>query len=85
MLNVPHFHNAPTIFWEKNIIPYRIFNNAPGTLFHALHTMMQKGWRRQSVGGVLVDDFKDYSIDIVKEHAKSFKSGNDSDNEEVRH
>ena len=33
---------------------------------------------------MLVDNFKGHSTNIVKEHAKSFKSGNNSDDEEDR-
>ena len=40
VLNVLRFHNVPAIFWPKIIVPCQIFNNAPGTLFHTLHTMI---------------------------------------------
>ena len=33
-------------------------------------------------GGVLVDDYKGHSTDVVKEYVKSYKNGNDSDYEE---
>ena len=36
-------------------------------------------------GGVLVDDFNGHSADVVKNYAKSFKIGDDADDDEDRH
>ena len=36
-------------------------------------------------GGVLADDFKGHSTDIVKDYVNSFKSGDDADDEEDRY
>ena len=44
-----------------------------------------KSWRRKSGGGVLVDDFKGHSTDVVKEYVKSFKSGDETDDDEDRY
>ena len=38
--------------------------------------------REDNWEGVIIDDFRSYSIDIVKDYSKSFKSSNHTKNEE---